>query len=150
MVEVTKVNPQTVGKIEKQLRIVAHVIKQKGRGILTQYDMSPPQFVALQWLLDEGEMTVGELSNKMYLAFSTTTDLINRMEKNELIRRVKDDKDKRMVRIQLLEKGHQIIELVIKTRQDYLKTLLNNIADLDIIGFEKGLESIYKQVKTEL
>jgi len=50
-------------------------------------------------------MTIGELSNIMYLAFSTTTDLVDRMEKNELVMRIRDDQDRRVVHIHLLQEG---------------------------------------------
>ena len=61
-------NEQTVAELEKLLRYIAANLKQRGREILTNYPITPPQFVALQWLLEEGDLTVGELSNKMYLA----------------------------------------------------------------------------------
>lgn len=77
-----------VADIEKSLRHIAAIIKQKGREILNQYAITPPQFVGLQWLYELGDMTIGELSGKMYLACSTTTDLIDRMQKNELVERV--------------------------------------------------------------
>ena len=55
----------------QSLRHIAGIIKQKGREILTQYTITPPQFVGLQWLYEYGDMTIGELSQKMYLACST-------------------------------------------------------------------------------
>lgn len=82
------------------------------------------QFVALQWLFEIGDMTIGDLSNKMYLAFSTTTDLIDRMERSELVQRVRDEQDRRVVRIHLLKEGERIIEEVIDKRQQYLKDVL--------------------------
>src|SRR3954451_19149293 len=93
--------------VEKDLRYISGIIKQKGREMLSQYKITPPQFVALQWLFEDGDMTIGELSTKMYLAFSTTTDLVDRMEKNQLVVRVKDPKDRRVVRIHLLEEGER-------------------------------------------
>lgn len=72
---------ENIATIEKDMRYISGIIKQKGREILSNYTMTPPQFVALQWLFEEGDMTIGELSNKMFLAFSTTTDLVDRMEK---------------------------------------------------------------------
>ncbi len=75
------VNRQQVSQIEKSLRHVSYIVKQKGREILNEFPITPPQFVALQWLQEEGDMTIGELSQRMYLACSTTTDLIDRMEK---------------------------------------------------------------------
>lgn len=75
-------------------------------------------------LRELGDLTIGELSKKMYLAFSTTTDLVDRMEKNELIVRIRDPKDRRVVRIHLLDKGRDIINEVIQKRQDYLSDIL--------------------------
>jgi len=112
--------------IEKDMRYISGIIKQKGREILSNYTITPPQFVALQWLFEDGDMTIGELSNKMYLAFSTTTDLVDRMEKNELVQRVKDPNDRRVVRIHLLDEGKRLIDEVIKKRQMYLQEVLGN------------------------
>lgn len=110
--------------LEKELRHISGIIKQRGRQILNSYTITPPQFVALQWLFEIGDMTIGDLSNKMYLAFSTTTDLIDRMERSELVQRVRDEQDRRVVRIHLLKEGERIIEEVIDKRQQYLKDVL--------------------------
>ncbi|WP_431027422.1 MarR family winged helix-turn-helix transcriptional regulator [Lysinibacillus sp. LZ02] len=117
---------ESVASLEKELRYISHLIKQKGREILSNYTITPPQFVALQWLHEFGDMTIGDLSNKMYLAFSTTTDLVDRMEKSELVQRVRDEQDRRVVRIHLLPEGERIIEEVIEKRQNYLRELLEN------------------------
>lgn len=117
---------ESVASLEKELRYISHLIKQKGREILSNYTITPPQFVALQWLHESGDMTIGDLSNKMYLAFSTTTDLVDRMEKNELVQRVRDEQDRRVVRIHLLAEGERIIQEVIEKRQNYLRELLEN------------------------
>ena len=115
---------ESVASLEKELRYISHLIKQKGREILSNYTITPPQFVALQWLHDSGDMTIGDLSNKMYLAFSTTTDLVDRMEKSQLVQRVRDEQDRRVVRIHLLSEGERVIQEVIEKRQDYLRELL--------------------------
>ena len=117
---------ESVASMEKELRYISHLIKQKGREILSNYTITPPQFVALQWLHESGDMTIGDLSNKMYLAFSTTTDLVDRMEKNELVQRVRDEQDRRVVRIHLLPEGERIIQEVIEKRQNYLRELLQD------------------------
>src|SRR5690554_5848606 len=105
-----------IAQIEESLRKIAYIVKQKGREILNDFPITPPQFVALQWLNECGDMTIGDLSNKMYLAFSTTTDLIDRMEKNQLVKRVRDESDRRVVQIHLLDKGKNIIDEVIQRR----------------------------------
>lgn len=136
-----------VAETEKSLRYISGIIKQKGREMLHQYTITPPQFVALQWLLENGDMTIGELSNKMYLAFSTTTDLIDRMEKNELVVRVKDENDRRVVRIHLLPEGGRIIEEVIEKRQKYLAEILSGFSTDEIILLERLLGKLHHEME---
>ncbi|TDL34380.1 MarR family transcriptional regulator [Jeotgalibacillus sp. S-D1] len=133
--------------IEKDLRYISGIIKQKGREILSQYTITPPQFIALQWLFEVGDMTIGELSNKMYLACSTTTDLVDRMEKNELVMRVKDENDRRVVRIHLLKEGERIIEEVIKKRQHYLYDILVDFSQEEVEMLSKGLNRLHNEMK---
>ncbi|MDE3839821.1 MarR family transcriptional regulator [Bacillus methanolicus] len=140
---------EIVADIEKELRYISGIIKQKGREILSNYTITPPQFVALQWLFEEGDMTIGELSNKMYLAFSTTTDLIDRMEKNKLVMRVKDPNDRRVVRIHLLEEGGRIIEEVIKKRQAYLQEVLKNYSVEEVIALKNNLIRLHQDMREE-
>lgn len=136
-----------VADIEKDLRYIAGIIKEKGREILSNYTITPPQFVALQWLFEEGDMTIGELSNKMYLAFSTTTDLVDRMENNHLVERVKDPRDRRVVRIHLLEEGKRVIDEVIKKRQLYLQDVLKNFSEEEILQLKDNLMKLHKDMK---
>lgn len=140
---------QQVANIEKSLRMVAEVVKQKGREILAQFPITPPQFVALQWLHECGDMTIGDLSSKMYLACSTTTDLVDRMEKNELVERVKDTNDRRVVRIHLLDKGATIICEVIKKRQEYLNEVLKNLSSTEVDLLESNLDHLYSEMKRD-
>jgi MarR family transcriptional regulator, organic hydroperoxide resistance regulator len=140
---------EIVADIEKDLRYISGIIKQKGREILSNYTITPPQFVALQWLFEEGDMTIGELSNKMYLAFSTTTDLVDRMEKNNLVKRVRDPNDRRVVRIHLLEEGGRIIEEVIKKRQEYLQEVLKNFSVEEVIALKNNLMKLHQDMREE-
>ncbi|WP_078595129.1 MarR family winged helix-turn-helix transcriptional regulator [Evansella clarkii] len=138
-----------VAKIEKSLRMISDIVKQKGREILNEFPITPPQFVALQWLHEYGDMTIGELSSKMYLACSTTTDLIDRMEKNDLVERVKDTNDRRVVRIHLLDKGAVIIREVIHQRQAYLQGVLENFSQEDVDFMEKNLRFLNEEMKRD-
>ena len=143
----TVLDQEQVAFLEKELRHISGIIKQKGRQILSTYTITPPQFVALQWLLELGDMTIGDLSNKMYLAFSTTTDLIDRMEKSELVKRIRDEQDRRVVRIHLLEEGARIIEEVIDKRQQYLEDVLQHFDQAEVANLAILLEKLHQEMK---
>lgn len=138
---------ESIATLEKELRFISHLIKQKGREILSNYTITPPQFVALQWLDESGDMTIGELSTKMYLAFSTTTDLVDRMEKNELVQRVRDEQDRRVVRIHLLPEGERIIQEVIAKRQFYLRDILAHFDDVESQDLIRLLQKLHLLMK---
>lgn len=142
-----RISGEIVANIEKDLRYIAGIIKQKGRELLSNYKITPPQFLALQWLFEDGDMTIGELSNKMYLACSTTTDLVDRMEKNLLVERVKDPNDRRVVRIHLLEEGKRIIDEVIKKRQVYLENILVNFSLEEIELLQNNLMKLHQEMR---
>ncbi|MBA4537489.1 MarR family transcriptional regulator [Bacillus aquiflavi] len=142
-----KTDMSLVADIEKDLRYISVIIKQKGREILSNYTITPPQFIALQWLFEEGDMTIGELSNKMYLACSTTTDLVDRMEKNKLVIRIKDTRDRRVVRIHLLDEGKRIINEVIKKRQAYLQDVLKDFSNKEILQLKTNLTKLHQDMQ---
>lgn len=133
-------------KMEKDLRYIASIIKEQGRKILKNSTITPPQFSALQWLLEHGDMTIGDLSNRMFLAFSTTTDLVDRMENSQLVKRVRDEKDRRVVRVHLLPEGIRIIEEVIQKRQEYLQDVLANSNEQEIQQFSGLLAKLHEQM----
>lgn len=122
-----------VVEIEDLLRNVSTMLKKRGRDIISQFEITPPQFDALLVLREYGELTMGELCQKMFLACSTATDLIDRMERNQLIERVRDTADRRVIRLKVLLKGTKVIDDVLDARRNHLATILSEIdlADKD-------------------
>lgn len=140
---------KNVTNIEKYLRRIDYIIRKKGREILLDFNITVPQFTALQILINQGNMTIGELSQKMALACSTITDLIDRMEKAELVSRKRDEQDKRVVRIEVLPKGYNILEEVLKKRIEFLNSKLTNLSYEEKESLDKGLESLYEAMEDE-
>lgn len=142
-------NDKDVAQMEKEFRYISAIIKHNGRKILKNYTITPPQFIALQWLFEHGDMTIGDLSNKMFLAFSTTTDLVDRMENNKLVKRIRDDKDRRVVRIHLLDEGGRIIEEVIEKRGQYLNSVLSDFDETEVKQLSHLLKKLHQEMKKD-
>jgi len=140
---------ENVADIEKYLRKVDYIIRKKGREILFDFNITVPQFTALQILINQGNMTIGELSQKMALACSTITDLIDRMERSELVVRKKDEKDKRVVTIEVLPKGFDILEKVLDKRRKFLEDKLDNFDEEHKQILTKGLNELYTAMNEE-
>ena len=140
---------ENVAEIEKYLRKIDHTIRKKGREIISESNITIPQFQALQILIYNESLTIGELSQKMALACSTITDLIDRMEKTELVIRRRSEKDKRVVIVEVLPKGHDILGKVLKKRRAYLKGKMSNydLENMDIL--RNQLETLYEAIGSE-
>lgn len=130
-----------VVEIEDLLRSVGQILKKRGRDILGNFDITNPQFDALLVLREYGELTMGELCGKMFLACSTATDLIDRMERNGLIERIRDTADRRVIRLKVLPKGNAVIDEVLEARRSYLATIL---AELDVTEKERLIQSLHQ------
>ena len=128
-----------VAEIEELLRNVGTILKKRGRDILSNFDITPPQLDALLVLREFGELTMGELCGKMFLACSTATDLIDRMERNGLIERVRDTADRRVIRLRVLPKGSSVIDEVLAARRGYLAIIL---AEIDAADKERLIQSL--------
>ncbi len=138
-----------VVSIERYLRKVDWIIRKKGREILNDINITDPQFIALQHLVNNQQLTIGELSQKMFLACSTITDLIDRMEKSELVVREKDEQDKRVVRLKAQPKGHDIVKQVLEKRREYLSEKLSGLSDEDKDILLKNLKYLYEAMTDE-
>ncbi len=138
-----------VVNIEKYLRWTDYAIRRKGREILWDFNITGPQFIALQILINDGELTVGELSQKMSLACSTITDLVDRMEKSGLVVRKKDEKDKRIVRIEVLPVGYEVVNKVVEKRRKFLAGKLENFKEEEMKFLSESLEALYIAIKKE-
>ncbi len=138
-----------VEEVEFLLRKVSIVILKRGREILKDFDITPPQFNALLVLISESKdrsLTMGELCDRLYLASSTVTDLVDRMEKNGLVEREKDSRDRRVIRLKVKERGHQVLAEVMKARKRYLAEVLLNIPEEDRKHLVQSLRVLFEVI----
>ncbi len=135
--------PESIIAVERLLRQVAFIIKRRGRDILSSFEITTPQFLALHVLRDQPGITMGELCEKLLLACSTATDLIDRMEKNGYLERRRDEDDRRVIRLSITEKGKNVISQVIMARRKYVKSILSQLTLDEIDQLVQSLEKLH-------
>lgn len=62
---------------------------------------SLPADAAVEVLQERGRITVGELAEQLYSAASTLTSLLDRLEREGVVRRFRTDEDRRAVWVEL-------------------------------------------------
>lgn len=77
---------------------------------LEKLDITYPQYLVMLVLWEEDGLTVNSIAKKLLLNTNTITPLLQRMENQNLIQRLRSTKDERKVVVTLTEKGKQLQE----------------------------------------
>ena len=137
---------ELVKKLEEAIRQANTVIYRRGRSILSGMGISYPQFNALLTLQEFGPLTMGELCKHLFTACSTVTDLADRLERAELVERIRDAKDRRIVRMYLLPKGEEVVQSVISERQRFIDVVLEEYSEIESDQLLKDFETLSKRM----
>lgn len=72
---------------------------------LDELGLTYPQYLVLLILWEQDNLTVSQISEKLFLNSNTLSPMFKRMEKTGLLQRIRNVEDERSVTIKLTEKG---------------------------------------------
>ena len=78
------------------------------RPILTELNLTYPQYLVLLVLWEEGRITVGRLGERLQLDSGTLSPLLKRLEANGFVRRERSSDDERLVDVTLTPAGRRL------------------------------------------
>ncbi len=120
--------------IEEKMRNINWETLKAGRSILKNYGLTDLQFDVLVVLFFNKKIeTLTGVSSKLHLAKSTISSVLDKLEKEFYISRKRVRSDKRVVKVQLLKKGKDMIHRVIAHRINFIESLIENISQNDLI-----------------
>ena len=94
------------------------------------------QWIALYYLNSNEEVSQKDLAKKMSIKDSSVARLLDRMKKEELIKRVKSEEDRRITYIHLTEKGKDVIERLLPEGEAFSYKILGDISEEELEVFE--------------
>ncbi len=112
---------------------------------LKAYGISRVQWTALYYIGRDEEMSQKQLSDLMRIRESSTTRLIDRMEKEGLIKRKNDPDNRRKVSLTLTEKGRDLRVESFHHGEEYSDYISQDVSDEDMKTFMKVLELMIKR-----
>lgn len=102
----------TSDKIEEVLVALRRVIRATdlhSKQLVKTASVTSPQLLLLQIVHNKGDITISELARDMSLSQATVTSILDRLQKRELVQRVRCEQDKRKVYPRLTEHGKKIL-----------------------------------------
>mgnify|MGYP001187602039 FL=1 len=79
---------------------------------IERYGLTQPQFGVFELLGHLGPLTIGEVGKKMLITGGCVTVIIDNVEKEGLVERIRSTEDRRVIKVQLTTKGHLLFREV--------------------------------------
>jgi len=107
-----------------------------------------PSMLQLQTLmsLTHGALTMGKIAQELYVKLPTASSLVDRLIEVGYVKRISDKLDRRITKIDLTEKGKQILTSAMKIKMKKMEFILNKLST----GEKKSLVSIIKNLHKKL
>jgi DNA-binding MarR family transcriptional regulator len=94
------------------LRKIIQAISLNSKDLSRRYGLTGPQLIILNEIANHDLISVTELARSISLSQATVTDILNRLEKRNLIERIRDSIDRRRVQIRITEQCQKILSQV--------------------------------------
>lgn len=111
----------------------------------------PLQIAILAYLKDNENEVIyqKDLEKEFKISKAAISDVLNNMEKNELIEKEIEENDARKKRIILTEKANEIYQDMVATKQEAINSILEGISEEDLKKFIEVTEKLKSNMKKE-
>lgn len=114
------------------------------RPLLSQFNLTYPQYLVLLALYEHHTLTVKALGERLFLDSGTLTPMLKRMEENGLIERIRSKSDERVVEVTLTEKGKNLEDRIESVPVDFMKEV--KLEESEYFELKRILAKIMNQV----
>ena len=121
---------QAADILHAYLKVTQH-LSQQFRAYFGQFNLTFPQAMVLTALGESGAMPISALAEKTGSANSTISGIVDRLEKLDLARRTRSEKDRRVIYVEVTERYLGLREEALGSVNDYFSTLVRDIAPED-------------------
>jgi MarR family 2-MHQ and catechol resistance regulon transcriptional repressor len=84
-------------------------VKKRVEEDIKSYQLNPTEFAVLELIYSKGEQPIQKIGEKVLIASSSITYVVDKLEKKELIVRKPCPKDRRITHVFITEKGNELM-----------------------------------------
>ena len=106
-------------------------------------------FQIMAVLKENGRLPISDVAKRLLISTPNMTKLLNKLIDEEMIERIPDKKDRRIINIDLTKKGEKYLESKFKHVQSTLKERLSTLPDGQLNKLNSSLENL-RDVLTEI
>lgn len=114
----------------------------------SQIDLTPGQVFMLHLIRKEHQCSVSKLAEKMEVAPSAITVMLDRLENHRFVIRSRDKNDRRVVLIELTDAGKEKLNYVLDKRKQIMQHCFNQMEPDELDSFILSIEKLASIAQT--
>lgn len=142
----TRVSSQPIDQAQidalKMLRIVIRAAQRHSAWVEKQCGVSGAQLWVMQELFESPGIRVGDISEKLSIHQTTTSNLIDALHKRNLIKKERSDEDQRIVKLALTAKGTALLKSAPHPARGLLPEALSRMESKGLKRLNSGLREL--------
>lgn len=127
-----KGSPEQVRALNLFIKLVraADSVSNRVNTFITKNNLTVSQFGVLESLYHLGPMSQCDIGKKLLKTGGNMTMVIDNLEKRGLVQRVRDENDRRFIRVHLSEEGNKLIKTIFPSHVEHIVNVLS-VLDAD-------------------
>ncbi|MFB3885492.1 MAG: MarR family winged helix-turn-helix transcriptional regulator [Thermodesulfobacteriota bacterium] len=126
----------------QSLRRIIKSLQDYSQTVYTHFGITGPQLWVLKTIYQNGSLSLGDLSRRMFTNPSTITGVVDRLEKKRYALRVRSEKDRRIVKVQLTSKGDRLAKRAPNPIQGKMIYGLKKLRKNELLSIYQSVEKL--------
>ncbi|WP_019625327.1 MarR family winged helix-turn-helix transcriptional regulator [Thioalkalivibrio sp. ALJT] len=140
--------PDVVRSVIRQLRVIIRALQGHSRMVERACGISASQLWALWELQRTPGLNVSDLSRRLSVHASTTSNLLDKLEQRGLIERRRPEKDQRIVRLYVTDPGMELLDRAPAAPQGELNRALQSLPIGRLDELNQSLDLLVEAMNT--
>jgi MarR family transcriptional regulator, organic hydroperoxide resistance regulator len=131
-----------VSDIIDNIRRVFQVVNEHSKLAEKKTGVTGPQLWAIKTIAQEAPIMVTEIARRMYLHPATVVGILDRLEKQGLVARIRSTEDRRVVWVELTQLGRALVKKAPEVAQGLLVAGLEEMGDNKLKNIMRALDQL--------
>ena len=136
-------------RVLASLRRIVRANELHSRRLMERYGLTAPQLATLTEAARLGGAGTGELAKAVHLAQPTVSGILDRLERQELVRRRRSDRDRRSVIVTVTREGHRALGSSPSLLHERLRERIAKLEEWERLSILSALERIAAMMDAE-
>ncbi|QQD84320.1 MULTISPECIES: MarR family winged helix-turn-helix transcriptional regulator [Jeotgalicoccus] len=107
-----------------------------------KHGLNISEFAVMELLYNKGPQPINRIQERILIANSSTTYVLDKLQEKGYIVRLRDEHDKRSMKVELTEQGQALIGDIFPSHANLLSSLFDELSDEELSQFRNMLKKI--------